>query len=190
MRSGRVWDYEFNPEGVYKLGHDSVWARDDRFEDTTPATLASSSVLKLFEQWNWGFTMDDADQKNVIPELNRFAVYGATIESLQEGFRVSDGTNSQTAKQEIKKRKRKTRTAATKKQLKAITLVDFRDMTFQQVADEMDLKSRQAAQQLYERGMKATYESGNTGSNYREKPKTARDNDMKLIQYDDEEEED
>jgi len=178
-------DPEFNPELIYRLGNDSGWVNDFRFEDTTSATLASSSVLELFEQSFWGLKLDDDDEKNVIPKLEHFVAYGATIESLQEGFRVSGGTISKIVKQETKKKKskRKPLKIPTDKQLKVVSLVDLSDMTFRRAAEEMGLGSRQAAQQLYKRA-KETMHGSHAGSGKRAKLKIARDKDMKRIQYD------
>jgi Sigma-54 interaction domain len=175
---------ELNPEPVYRLGNDSRWATDERFDDVASTMLAKTSVSKLFEQWNWGFTMDDAKETHIIPKLEHFTSYGATLASLQDGFRVSGDTSVKPAKLEIKKRNRKLRTKPTSKQIKVVSLVDLRDLTFPQAAEEMGLNSRQAAEQLYKRG-KEIMEGGDAGSSYRERPKIARDENMKRKQDDD-----
>ena len=143
-----------DPSPTYVLGNDSRWLREPRLQGLTLATIGSISPPELLQRWNLGAEPDQAD----IAKLRGFQVYGASLESLQEGFReiaATPITSIETDKPKVTKRRRGQVTEERlAKYRKVIAAKDLRDLTWPEIAIEMSLGSRQAAKQLYQRATK------------------------------------
>ncbi len=143
-----------DPSPAYVLGNDSRWLREPRLQGLTLATLGSAPARELLQRWNLGAEPDQGD----IAQVERLQVYGASLESLQDGFRETVATpipSGETDKPKVTKRRRG---QATEERLakyrKVIAAKDLRDLTWPEIAIEMSLGSRQAAKQLYQRATK------------------------------------
>jgi hypothetical protein len=143
-----------DPSPTYVLGDDSRWLREPRLQGLTLATLGSAPARELLKRWNLGAEPDQAD----IAQVERLQVYGASLESLQDGFRETVATPIPSGEIDKPKVTRRRRGQLTEEQIaryqKIIGLKDARGLSWPDIAIEMSLGSRQAAKQLYQRATK------------------------------------